>query len=415
MFVAALKRLGLDGWLGIHWHEDLARILLRINTEYLLDIPLIPISGLQITWLTAKEVKGEPVYFKEDLGDDQIPDGIKLRFVSTEASRSEHRHELFEKLGVKPFNKIAVCEAIQRVLGDPSSKPSIEIAVSQTRYLFRRRNKFDEPNIRFWSVLKNRSGATFSGHSEMVWAKGSDLYFDDPRVSPYQISRLLGSMSNIQFLHPDYLQEERGINMRNWMDWLIEQQLAVIPRANSRGFIYGTWISSAEFLYFVQNATAARLCKVLQKHWAYYKLHLHVISELVQQRLGQRIFPTRHLCSVAQGLGMPSSCGEFLNVKVSVENEENYHMFQCFGLITEGNGRFYLKILRYHRESSSAPDPELIHKIYSLLQHCSDVSQTRSVTTFWSTFYISFAVEVLTDAAGMLSRRKDLSRFRSSM
>ncbi|KAL8711523.1 MAG: hypothetical protein Q9225_007104 [Loekoesia sp. 1 TL-2023] len=378
MFVAALKRLGLDEWSGIHWHEDLAEILLKINTEHLLDVPLISVGRLQITWLTAREIKGKPVYFKEDLGDDQIPEGIKLRFVSIEASRSEHRHELFAKLGVKPFDEIAVCEAIQRVLGDPSSQPSIEIAVSQTKYLFQRRDKFDESNIRFWSVVENRSGAIFSGHSRMVWAKGSDLYFDDPRESPYPITRLLGSMSGIQFLHPDYLQEESAINMREWMNWLIERQLAVIPRATSKGLVYGNWTSSAEFRYFVQNATTRCLCKVFQKHWAYYKLHLHVISELVQQRLGQRIFPTRHLGSVALSLGMPSSCGEFLDVRVSVENEENYHMLQCFGLITEANARFYLKILRYHRESSSALALGLIHKTYSLLQHCSDVSQTRN-------------------------------------
>ncbi|KAL8932945.1 MAG: hypothetical protein Q9216_006601 [Gyalolechia sp. 2 TL-2023] len=327
-FVVAIKELGLAGWTGIYWHEDLAKILLRVNRNRLQDVPLIPVTSHQTPWMTAGELETKPVYFIDDLGDSRIPDGIKLRFVTTEATKSKYRRKLMERLGVKPFDEVAVCEAIQQVLKEDNPQISIEIAVSQTKYLFRHRHQFPEPNISFYRAHKQQS---LFGGWPTLWAAGYELYFDDPREK-HRISKILPPWFSHKQLHPIYLQEDPSVDMSNWMDWLIEQQLAVVPRAIGR-----TWLipqmCSDDFRYFARKVDAAGLCEVLVRHWDYYRSYQAVISELVKERLNQRFLRTKVISSEAHRLGMPSSWDQFLDIEL-LGHEDRYDELTCFGLIT---------------------------------------------------------------------------------
>lgn len=372
-FVTALQILGLDGWPHITWHEDLAKILLYINKDLLSDVPLIPVEGCQNLWITPRELEKEPVYSNQDLGGDRIPSGINMRYVKTDTSKRRYRDELFKRFGVKPVDEVAVCEAIQEVLGKSFPSLSIDHAVSQTRYLFRHRHEFSKPNIKF--QLGHEVKANFFGDSKIKWAYGSEVYFDDPRESLCQISKILPSMPNLQLLHPSYLQEEPNIDMSKWVDWLFEQQLAVSPRVDAMSMLPQEL--TTDFEYFVQHAGDSCLCEVLVMHWESYEPHLHIISEVVKKRLNRRILPTRTLRSTAQSLNVMPSCEKFLDMDCSARVADDFRRLEYFGLIIEANAYFYIELLRHHRRTSSKINTKLLQNIYSLLQGCPDANQTR--------------------------------------
>ncbi|KAI4123414.1 MAG: hypothetical protein LQ338_005267 [Usnochroma carphineum] len=376
LFIRALKELGNEEWARFDCHENLAKVLLKIDTHLLADVPLIPVARRgKTTWMCAKDLKQKPVYFKENLEDDQVPDGINLLFMSNEASRDEHRHRLFEELGVNSLDEPAVCAEIQRVLESPFVQISVDTAVSQTKYLFEHCSDPSSLRIKFRrSVIKGTTETGFLGS----WRDAHDLYFDDPRESPYEISRLLGSMSRYHCLHADYLVDDPSLEMDDWMNWLIEQGVNVSPRPITK-HQSGTK-TSAEFSWFAKHATNTSLCEVVLRRWESYEPYLPVVATVLDQRLNQRIIPTESLHSTALRLDIPASWDQFLDVEIRTSRENYYRRLDRFGLITEANTRFYLEVLRYHRENTvPVPEmPELAHAIYDSLQNCSDVDQTRA-------------------------------------
>ena len=44
VFIAAIRQLANDGWHRFDQHDDLARILLKVNNGSLMDIALIPVD-----------------------------------------------------------------------------------------------------------------------------------------------------------------------------------------------------------------------------------------------------------------------------------------------------------------------------------------------------------------------------------
>ncbi|KAL8784974.1 MAG: hypothetical protein Q9213_003635 [Squamulea squamosa] len=251
-FVDALKVLGNEGWPDIAWHEDLAKILLDLNTDHLADIPLIPVAGNQgKIWVNSRTSKSSPIYFEEDLGNHKVPRGVKIRYVPAESSRYKYRRLLFEKLHVQPLSITTVCEAIAEDLQSNHSPPSIEDTITQTKYLFQHRKEFPNPNIAFWANVDGRARAASIFQQEMYWMDACTLYFEDPRQSPHPISRLLYSHERFHSLHSDYLQEDKSIHMADWMDWLIERGMSVSPRPvlasdHSR--------ASPDFIHFAEHA-----------------------------------------------------------------------------------------------------------------------------------------------------------------
>ncbi|KAL8952363.1 MAG: hypothetical protein Q9222_001725 [Ikaeria aurantiellina] len=373
MFVRALKILGDKGWPEIDWHDDLAKILLKIDRDCLADIPLIPIAGSSPTvWIKAQDVEKTPVFFQTDSGVSQVPEGVKFRLLLDSASASKSRRDLFEKLGVRSLDASAVCEEIECILGGPNPKVSIAAAVSQTKYLFRHRDSYPKPEIMFCS-RDRRKGFT--------WESADDLYFDDHREGSYQISQLLGSMPYFQCLHPDYL--EGGVNpdTESWMDWLKERGLSNSIRPVAQDCSQ----PSPEFAFFAMEASQQQLCDVLVRNRGLYEQHKGVLSRPLRQRFDQKVLPSNRLRSRAHRLGVPHSWGRYLEMQVV---KAEYEWLKNFGLITSRySARFYLQILRYHAWSST--EMQVLHRIYKSMQDCSDIHEIRFVVLHASTYTLT--------------------------
>ncbi|KAL8640964.1 MAG: hypothetical protein Q9226_008685, partial [Calogaya cf. arnoldii] len=377
-FVAAIKTLAKAGWPEISWHENLARILLKIENDLLMDIDLIPVDTREgIRWEKPDVLDSSPIYFHENHGDHSIPDGVNFQFVSVEASTTKYRRELFEKLGVGSLTPTAICEGISRALTNGHLQTPISIAVAQTKFLFQNRETYWTQKLNFGAVDGKVKDKHVNQH-EVFWKEASILYFNDPRQSPYMISQLLKSMDGgFYILHPDYLQHDPLIVMDDWMDWLVQVGLSAKPRPLAGGLFPKV---SPAFTYFAKFSSEKRLCKVVLRHWEFYKEYLHVIADLLEERLNQRILPSEFLQSAAIDMNVPSLWSRFLDVDVSEKDEADYRLLGQFGLITQDSALFYLEILRYQAQRIT-PDPlgrQLLYKIYTSLQSCSDDATIRT-------------------------------------
>ncbi|KAL8772821.1 MAG: hypothetical protein Q9209_002166 [Squamulea sp. 1 TL-2023] len=377
VFVGALIHLATTGWPEINWHENLARILLKINPDFLADIPLIPVDARKgIIWVRPKSLKSSPVYFRENLGDHRIPDGVDFRFVPVSASGNEHRYMLFEKLHVTPLSVAAICEGVGQALANKCGSYSVDIAISQTKFLFQHRDTFSTKDIRFWTVVDGKAKANLFRRHKKHWVKARKVYINDPQQGPHMISRLLSEMDYFYCLDPDYLQHDLNIVMHDWMNWLIDQGISATPRAVTANDYTEP---SAAFKCFAEHASEESLCKVLLTHWDHYRPFLPVIADPLEKRLGRRVLPTKLLCSTARDLQVPSSWSRFLDVTDVDRDVTKYHLLNHFGLITQATIPFYAEILRFHKRGSlSQPQRQLIHNIYRLLQGCSDDAPIRA-------------------------------------
>ncbi|KAL8982251.1 MAG: hypothetical protein Q9205_003180 [Flavoplaca limonia] len=375
-FLSTLEELGDRNWLDVTWHEDLAKILLSFEIGRLGRIPLIPVACKRsIEWIRPDSIKGKPTYLQKDLEVHRIPEGVEMQLVPAEASQSRHRLLLFEKLGLKSLSIAVICEAITAGLQCKSSPPSIAIAVIQTKYLFLHRKAITSPKIAFWATIDGQARTASIFQQETYWMDASSLCFDDPRQKPHLISQLLCSFDRFHLLHADYLQEDERINMVDWMDWLIERGMNVCPCPVTAG---NHSRASADFLHMAKHVRDDSLCEVLLKNQDLYERYMHVIMSPLQERLGQRILPSPLLRSIVRKMEIPPQWVQFLDVTVRAEQKLGYQWLNHFGLITEGNGLFFLEILRYHRDlSTRSPTKELLHAIYVALQSCSDTKRIR--------------------------------------
>ncbi|KAL9024075.1 MAG: hypothetical protein Q9196_006779 [Gyalolechia fulgens] len=209
-FVAAWKQLGIARLSGIYRYDHLAKILLKINTDHLVDIPLIPTDSHPSSYVAASELRRKPIYLEKDLGHDHIPNGIDLRFVAMEASRS-YRHKLFERLGVKPFDGAAACEEIQQVL-------------EGLIMLCHRRGIYSGTAVNFPSRISNsRSAQVFPfGSWETLWANGSELYNTNNSLnlrSQAVTSRIRPRRARYQHEHLDGLVHRAATGSSPWCCW----------------------------------------------------------------------------------------------------------------------------------------------------------------------------------------------------
>ncbi|KAL8846934.1 MAG: hypothetical protein Q9221_008002 [Calogaya cf. arnoldii] len=366
-FVDALRHLANVGWPRIDWHEDLAKILVNINPESLADVPLIPVDALEgFQWVKPKTLKTNPVYFPFMLGDHSIPDGVAFRLVLAEAAANEFRQKLFGKLGVESLTVAAVCEGISGTLLMESRPITIGDIISRTKYLFRHRKAFSKRSIFFAAVVDGGDKSKSIDEHKNLRRGASTIYFDDPRERPYMISQLFRSKACYYRLHSAYLQHDPSIFMEDWMDWLIDHGISARPRPVT----LGNSVESSGVEYLALHASDESLCKVILKHWEFYKPYLHIITDPLKRRLDRRILPTEALRSTAPELGVSLPWDRFLGVDLDDGDTTQYQLLSRFGLITQASRPFYLEILRYHAKRQDLADPkiQLLHQIYALLQ-----------------------------------------------
>ncbi|KAL9039702.1 MAG: hypothetical protein Q9214_004772, partial [Letrouitia sp. 1 TL-2023] len=156
----------------LDWHEDLAKTLLKADSESLLTLPLIPLEGPKGEWVSAKDLMTRNVFLKPEVKNTQIPPGIDFDFVQTTAMQSRARLALIRRLGVNSCDETAICSAIIRSLNRPEM-PGLEVAVAQTKYLFEHRSEFTTSKIKFWS--------TRAETTQLIATEGKKIYFDDCR------------------------------------------------------------------------------------------------------------------------------------------------------------------------------------------------------------------------------------------
>ncbi len=338
-----------------------------------MDVSLIPVNTCcGIRWEKPETLESNPVYFYENFGDPKVPDGINFRFLPIKASENANRHQLFERLGVKSLSVAAICGNISRSLATNDVPPSIDLAISHTKYLFRHRDDFSSTDIRYWAVIDGKASTVPTPDKDPRWQEACNLYFNDPRYSPHTISHLLQSMDRFYCLHPKYLQPDPSLVMEDWMDWLKGNGISAIPRpsaANNRKAV------SVAFESFAMYASEDSLCKVISTGWDLYKLHLPIITNLLKPRFDRRVLPTKDLQWAAKDLNVPSSWNCFLDIEVGEKDKTNYHLLSQFGLITNNSELFYLEVLRYHQVEGRQfrqPSIHLLSRIYTSLQSCSD-------------------------------------------
>ena len=266
----------------------------------------------------------------------------------------------------------AVCEGISQALATDNIPSSVGLAISHTKYLFRHRDTFPKPNIRFWAVVDGKDKTDPRFQQDAHWKKAYHMYLNDPRYSPYTISHSLASMSLFFCLHPDYLRPDPSIIMDDWMAWLVENGISAIPRPSTKSG--GTQASKA-FKSFAKHATDETLCKVILIGWDIYKQDLSIIRNLLKSRFDQRVLPTKRLQLLAKEMDVPFAWNCFLDIKDIDLDEAKYYPLNQFGLITRGSGLFYIELLRYHRAKSGLddhPGKPLLRSLYTSVQSCSD-------------------------------------------
>jgi hypothetical protein len=124
------------------WHTSISRVLLSHlrgnvygvhSAQYSTckSLPIIPLRGGE--WASAASTG----IFLVGNCNQQIPDGLTVRFVDSDAAANPFRNELFRLLGVKSCNETEICtQIIAKHRHDLQSRPLLDL-VSQAVFLFR--------------------------------------------------------------------------------------------------------------------------------------------------------------------------------------------------------------------------------------------------------------------------------------
>ncbi|KAL9610942.1 MAG: hypothetical protein Q9167_004384 [Letrouitia subvulpina] len=370
LFIGHMMHIFEQDWLGFtqhapDWHEDLAKTLLEADSERLLTLPLIPLEGPKGEWISAKDLKSRNVFLKPQVKNTQIPSGIDIDFVQTTATRNPARLALIQRLGVNSCDETAICSAITRILNF-SEMPALEVAVAQTKYLFEHRSTFSTPNIKFWSRR-----AEPAEPADPIGTEGNRIYFDDDRQT-YPISTLLRS-TNIFHLHPRYFKSPPTDSKTDWLNWLIECQLATVPRIVSKGLIKVSHVhSSPDFLKFLYSSDLACIIEVLVQNWDFYEPNFRLVSSHIKAILCGTVLPLPNLLWIAQKYGLKATDKKFLQVKIKEIEVTRYQKFECFGVCVNASGTFYLELLHHLKDQLKMPEVGLVHSVYRELQQSPD-------------------------------------------
>ena len=360
MFLRRLKNLGDLSSQNPEWHEDLAKVLLRVPTTAIADLRLIPLEGSNSSWVSGKELESNPVYETQTTDDVQLPPCIDLRFVGASAAKSQPRSDLFRMLGVKPCNYWAICDAIIRSHKLQQWPPTVQGFALQVKYLFRHRNLYHSTEI----MLHETGRATLNGFSASQY-KGYELYFDDPRVK-YPVSQLLKDCLDVKYLNKYYLRLDSDIDQDQYFDWLIKVWgLAVIPRIvqhHRQDFLYSS--ATKEFTQWVTKSSLSVLIDVIIENWQQYAQYLSLHENALKSRLAGKILPLPELVARAETFTLTKENDRFLQITVPEHQRGTMLSLSRFGVVTALNVEFYLLLLRWLRDTNMSNKLPHANNIY---------------------------------------------------
>ena len=253
---------------SLGWHEALATTLTQFDPLRLKNLKIIPLDDG--SWVDSTH---QGLCFPAVGNRVEIPHGIKVNIIATETHDSISRRELYERLGVRPLDEARICQLIleqHKTWTYPQG--SMEMIASHAAYIFR--SSYDmQPSDILWLFDENGG----------VHRNGSGLYLDLKDMKRPVRSYFVEDPSQIQLLHPLYLQQVQGEeSSAKWVRWLqCSLMVSDIPRlTDSTGDI------SSEFKYLIDTEPSEIFLTLLRDHWDDYihpfERNQQVISKLCE-------------------------------------------------------------------------------------------------------------------------------------
>ncbi|KAH7337370.1 hypothetical protein BKA66DRAFT_448585 [Pyrenochaeta sp. MPI-SDFR-AT-0127] len=196
------------------WHSQLANTLVKLSTDAELmsliqDICVIPLQDS--SWTSAR---GHSIFFAKGETSLEIPSGIRVLIVDSDAEHDPNRRTIFTSLGVKAWEASEICHLILKVHESPTFDPT-SLTVSQLV-----------------------SHALFLHQASWQPPKTADLWFATIMEPDSSAARIFAQLQKrFAVIHNDYL--DASAHEAEWPNWLVSNLgLSRVPRLitpNQRG------------------------------------------------------------------------------------------------------------------------------------------------------------------------------------
>jgi hypothetical protein len=352
------------------WHVNLAKKILTLDVftySAIYTIPLIPLRGGR--WVSGME---QNVFFSDNVGELNIPEGLPLKVVDRTAEASFHRRDLFMRLGVETCQAKTICRLIHGMHIVPDFDPaelSTETLISHAVFLYKA--SWQPPNrAQMWLVSK-------SGNRH----RGSELYVEDVsgRGSHETIRPLLDL--DYPFLHHGYYDAIK-VDKKGWISWLCKQfRLSDLPRlvVPSDGSPNFDLSEDFKIVWECDNIGSLRL---MRNNWSEYSKWVEedpfvdtaesrASKARVRKRLSQMPIKCRTGSFQLGKTFLPCVDFDMDELPLPVLNipdpgDHRWHMLSNFGVSVKKDVHFYLLCLESF-EKLNHPT-KVMHKLYQKLQ-----------------------------------------------
>jgi len=346
------------------WHTRSAQMMLDaarkpLHFESLCALKMLPLRDGSWTSIAVGEV-----YYHE-VGGVDVPQDLGLRLLAPEFLSNPTRRELFERLGVKSCDPMAVKELIIRKY-NTWNNVDLDSSVSHIRFLFCHCPKEEEilhKTVFLFDAHERpiyRVHVTF-GHDMIV----DDLYFDSDGT--YDVRKLCAQQRGfngrstervVHIIHPAYMKFDAPISPPHnlsWSAWLQKNaKILDSPRlVNKRNPLK----PSDLFLWIIENRIDSVL-GLLKTHWhTYQKLMSPEIVDLLQgfefecingyACLKDTLVPLPELVNTAKDLKVHDEM-RFLTLppEFELESVEDWLFLKMLGAGVAVDLKFYLEALR---------------------------------------------------------------------
>jgi hypothetical protein len=242
------------------WHSRLCKILSQFsdsNTtvkDKVAELEIIPLrSG---AWTSSSQ---NTLYFSDERNDDlQIPNGISMMEIDSEAASDASRRNLFMLLGARVWTKGKVCQAIISKHTSTSFNPfllSQEDLISHVMFLFYAECTRTKPKC-LWLVTESGAVKTsFDTYIDSSESNSASILFGQDRKS-------------FSFIHGDYMTVplDRQSELRDWM--VANIGVAILPRLVLQTDSAPSF--SEDFQYLLNHSNYASVLILLRDNWDHY-------------------------------------------------------------------------------------------------------------------------------------------------
>ena len=382
---AALKRKSEN------WHEDLARCLNPMVDGHLTELRSVPLIPLRDeSWVSAKDVKSNAVYYDGRERPNPAPNGTALRLINKRASENPHRKDLFAKLGALIYPIKKACAAIidfHKAVEKPQL--SCNDLLYHMWFLFEYRDTYKNvKNLRHLWLFDTQGSSS----------RGSDLYVDNP-ASSFRISKALNDDNGqFPFISPRYFSYSRVLNnqRKTYATWLLQPSigLCTIPRLVAKNKVGirrsrtdpSRWEVSlaADFKQVIATNPSHYFLRILIENWDYYYTKAEfkidaeenrdvILTALKEQdvatKMGERPLHTTFLLSSTlgktedlQAMNLPWL--ELDLSSINVKPEKIRGILPHLGVTVSPSASFYLAILIDLRSQPST-SMTAVHRVYN--------------------------------------------------